>query len=369
MWNWGSNFDVVPKCPSQIWLDVSNNFCYFSTTDPCTIEEMRLADIKQGEHLLGDSGSPPDQEPVWLDKDKFRRGQAFFQKHILSITNAMNVALVIGFSLRNLAEPLAYTKQSDEPRKSLRRYLKTFYYLLVWHTGDVWEVGSYAYNAVQSVRKMHSTVSNSMNKTRSRTFSSDAFPLQGSIQNGKKQSMYFSQFDMALVQSGFMGLPVLYPRGFGIICTLSDLEDYIHFWRGIGYLLGIEDRFNICSGNYAETFLICKDIETLLMVPAGENPAKEFDMLASAYCDGINLMAKVPLYSPKAFFAFGYKISGRKVPRLDWPDMLRYWFLRFIVVVFWMFPQLELYLNNLILERFYSVPPPPDLSSNLDGNA
>ncbi len=327
---------------------------------------MRLADIKRGEHVRGDCGAPPEQAPQWLDKEKFRRGQLFFQKHILSITNAMNVALVIGFCLRNLAEPLAYTKQSDEPKKSLRRYLKTFYYLLVWHTGDVWEVGSQAYNEVQSVRKMHSTVSKNMNKEVPNTHSGE--PLKATEQN-EKDNLYFSQFDMALVQSGFMGLPVLYPREFGIHCTISDLEDYIHFWRGIGYLLGIDDQFNICSGNYAETFLICKDIETLLMLPAGENPCKEFNTLANAYCGGINLMVKMPLFSPSAIFAFGYKISGRKVPKLDWPDTLRYWFQCFQVALFWMFPQLELYLNNIILRQFYRASAPPDLNSNLVENA
>lgn len=46
----------------------------------------------------------------------------------------------------------------------------------------------------------------------------------------------------------------------GIYCSREDLEALIHFWRGIGHLLGIEDRYNLCRGNFDDIQLLCQSI-------------------------------------------------------------------------------------------------------------
>ena len=73
------------------------------------------------------------------------------------------------------------------------------------------------------------------------------------MHNAYSNKVNFSQYDMALVQSGFFGGIILHPDAFGVHCTDADLDDYVHFWRGIGYLLGIDDRFNLCSGGLEST--------------------------------------------------------------------------------------------------------------------
>lgn len=52
-----------------------------------------------------------------------------------------------------------------------------------------------------------------------------------------------NQMEMSYTLFGFMGLPVLFPRYFGIYPeTDEDLENLCYVWRCIGYLLGVDDE-------------------------------------------------------------------------------------------------------------------------------
>jgi hypothetical protein len=65
--------------------------------------------------------------------------------------------------------------------------------------------------------------------------------------------IWFSQYDMAATQMGFIGLFVLHPDKCGMH-SISDHEmmEVVYLWRVIGYLNGVEDRFNICSSDSLE---------------------------------------------------------------------------------------------------------------------
>lgn len=52
-----------------------------------------------------------------------------------------------------------------------------------------------------------------------------------------------NQGEMIATQFAFVGLFILKPKFFGAHdATDEDLEAFCHVWRGIGYLLGIDDR-------------------------------------------------------------------------------------------------------------------------------
>lgn len=57
-----------------------------------------------------------------------------------------------------------------------------------------------------------------------------------------------SQLDMALTQFGFMGFTLLGGDYLGVNNNFEELEGLIHFWRVIGNMLGMEDKFvhSIC---------------------------------------------------------------------------------------------------------------------------
>ena len=54
-----------------------------------------------------------------------------------------------------------------------------------------------------------------------------------------------SQLDMVLTQFGFMGFGLLAPEKLGVSGSPEEQEGFIHFWRTVGHLLGIEDRSGI----------------------------------------------------------------------------------------------------------------------------
>ena len=306
---------------------------------------MKLKDLEKGIEQPGDSGSSPDEAPQWLDLEKFQRGQLFFQRHILAIINILHQSLILGFNLRNLLEPLAYTNQSNTPAKSLKRYLQTLHHLLLWHTGDVWTPGSDAYQSVQRVRKMHNRVSLEMNSKRK----------INKYTSGRETVHYFSQYDMALVQSAFMSGVVMYPKQFGMNCSVSDLEDYIHFWKGIGYLLGIQDHFNICSGNYTETAELCVDIREHVVFPAIKVHTSQSHTMATTFCNALNILFKLPLSSVTSVhaFCFYYLSITIPMPSLELSDWFRLLWLRFLVFICWWFPGVEIFLSQQILKVFY----------------
>lgn len=56
-------------------------------------------------------------------------------------------------------------------------------------------------------------------------------------------SKRINQMEMSYTIFGFIGLPVLFPRYFGIYPeTDEDLENLCYVWRCIGYLLGVDDE-------------------------------------------------------------------------------------------------------------------------------
>ena len=74
---------------------------------------------------------------------------------------------------------------------------------------------------------------------------------------GRDENIWVSQYDMALTQWAFIGILILFPKECGLHpATKQELEELIHFWRVMGYLNGIEDRFNLCNGDYDYTFTL-----------------------------------------------------------------------------------------------------------------
>lgn len=268
---------------------------------------MNLEDLKKGSTEVGDCGSPMGQTPSWMDFNKFFRGQDFIKKHLFSVFFSLHCSLTSGFSVINLLVPLVYTNQSHTPALAFKRYLATLNHVYSWFTGEnIWDPKSKSHQSIKRVRGMHNHVAKAMKKD---------FP----------DKIYVSQYDMALVQAGFMAAVTMYPDGFGIRCTKTELEDFIFFWRGLGYLLGISDQYNMCSGNYEETYNVCKEIERKILLPSLANPPRDFRMMADAYSEGMSTPFQVKFFTTASTLACIYDGMGLKNPEtLGWMDWFRY---------------------------------------------
>lgn len=135
-------------------------------------------------------------------KHRCDRGRAFFTKHSFQLVLAWHSSITIGFSLNNLLTALVFTNNSGTPKKALARYVRTFAFLAEWHLGDVWDAASPsdAYSSVATVRSLHRAVRSAMDKS----------------MPGKR---WMTMYDMALVQTGFMGAITIEPSGFGLHVT------------------------------------------------------------------------------------------------------------------------------------------------------
>ncbi|XP_046327834.2 uncharacterized protein LOC124111956 [Haliotis rufescens] len=274
-----------------------------------------LEELKEGHaELAAQSGIPPPAPP-WLDVEKFNRGRKFFQEYFYSNFLAMFTSLVGGLSVINLLEPLVFTKASDDPKKSWKRYFSTFRHVTCWHYGNVWDNESDAYRSVVDVRKIHNKVATQMNSSQ------------------QPERLYFSQYDMALVQCGFMGCIVLYPEYFGVPFHQAQIDDYVYFWKGMGYLLGMSDRYNICNDGYSSAWEKCKAIEQEVLIPALKKPPKDFLRMVEAFIGGANLMWKFKLLSFESVLAFGLEAMGEPRPKLGLTDTLRLYFQKMMVVL------------------------------------
>lgn len=54
-----------------------------------------------------------------------------------------------------------------------------------------------------------------------------------------------NQSSLAITQFGFMGFGLLMPEKLGIkIKDPKDVEGWVHFWRTIGYLVGVDEQLS-----------------------------------------------------------------------------------------------------------------------------
>ncbi|XP_070179854.1 uncharacterized protein [Littorina saxatilis] len=279
---------------------------------------------------LSDSEELPAM-PHDFDVDKFNRGRKFFLNNIFSCTLSMLSSLIAGLSVVNLLEPLVFTRESNTPLKSLLRYVRTFHHVVIWHYGNVWDPSSGAHKSVAKVRRLHNSVRRRM--TGGET-----------VENPP-----VSQYDMSLVQCGFMGGIVMYPEGFGIRCSSADLSDYCYFWYGIGFLLGISDKNNICKRDLVETVAICKEIESDILLPALHDPPRDFYPMAQALVDGMNFPLKYfCLFSLESFLYVSYATMSAPRPKLGLADRLRALFLQSFFILVKYVPFCRSLLNRLV---------------------
>lgn len=281
----------------------------------------KLEHFLQGAAFAGDSGSSPLQPPPWLDRERFYRARDIFNRFFFSIFFAHLAGLMLIVHIPSMVGPLLSTGNSSSMVCLFRRYLGTLQHVRRWYEGDVWNPSDAAHKSIVQVRNMHKRVGDKLNKQC--TAATGAISLvhepasspTPSSQDGEStlpagccpmssSALYISQRDMALTQFAFFGLIVLYPAKIGIHCSREDLECLIHFWRGIGYLLGIDDRFNVCDGNYDETVTWCREILRGCMKPVVVNAGPE----------SINMSRDI-VRAMNTFIAF-----------LSWEALARFWY-------------------------------------------
>uniref|UniRef100_A0A1Q3FB47 Putative conserved plasma membrane protein n=1 Tax=Culex tarsalis TaxID=7177 RepID=A0A1Q3FB47_CULTA len=206
------------------------------------------------------------QLPPWYDEAKFKRGQQYYNNNRPGIVTGALCGLISVLAIPSILDVLIFTRRSSSPMTAYRRYVLTILHTTNWYDEEL-KPGSKSWKSLEYVRRIHAASGKQANK-----------------QNSK---MMVSQKDVAITQFGFVGFVALSYPMLGINYDEAGMEGFVHFWRTIGYMLGLEDRFNICT----EDLITSKQRMTLVLEqilrPALQTVSTEFVQMTNAMIDGL----------------------------------------------------------------------------------
>lgn len=341
--------------------------------------------LLEGMDVCGDSRCPVDSKPEWVDLGKFRTGQRIAMKYLFGLVLAEMLSLMILFSYPNSLQPLIFTGKSNTPFKSFKRYLSTVIRIRSWYSEDIWEPGTEGHNNIKAVRAMHETVRQQLHKTKQDEFlkrstlsgnckfvckeaaiwsplheeiredfqrsCSYPSPEQRPFLTSKTNPVFVNQMDMALTQFGFVGLFVLFPDKFGAHgISDEDMESFVHLWRCLGYVLGLEDRYNFCNGDLETVRQRSRDIIHYWVKPNLRDVSRDWEHMARCVVEGINYY--IPGITFETSLLYLCAILGIYAPRisaaLTFKQKLFYHFMTFTLCALLRLPGAPYFFNWLM---------------------
>ncbi|OXA43119.1 hypothetical protein Fcan01_22186 [Folsomia candida] len=257
----------------EVFAKKTNSVC----PSELNIEEFFL-DLKGARTIPPAKIDPDRKPPAWLDFNLARRGQQFARNNLPSISISHMFGLASSPYTDGI-DILLLSGNFSTPASATKRYTSTITEIITWYTDPFWESGSDGnitdiYKSLNRVRALHSALACAASKKISRgEILSDASefsdyaptaawaaakkdlnnsnipPSQRGIAPSNEKifnAVPFNQQILALIQFAFIGFPILFPERLGISCpNEDDLSAFNHLWAILGYLVGIEDKYNI----------------------------------------------------------------------------------------------------------------------------
>ncbi|XP_013146939.1 PREDICTED: uncharacterized protein LOC106109846 [Papilio polytes] len=204
--------------------------------------------------------------PEWYSEKKYNQGRRFFWDNCFSLMSSMLLGLVAVFAVPSILRVLISSRRSNSQYTAYKRYLSTLLHTVSWFENDL-KPGSISWQSLYTVRCRHS---------------------RADVAAKMKGIGRVSQRDMALTQFGFIGFSILKPDKFSIRPMQSeDWEGYVHFWRVIGSMIGLQDRYNICRKNYQETKQVCQLLLERVFTPSLDHVPEYFEHMARVMLEGM----------------------------------------------------------------------------------
>ena len=207
------------------------------------LEEVRTSyinnnDLKYNDNSLKVFARSITTYPYWLDLQLLREGTVVLYKY--SLSSAMGLlyySLVGGFSAPKIVKVLdqtAYLTKGnyDQTFKRLNETLEMV--LDSIETPDNLKIGNEGWLSVLKVRFIHARV---RNRIKSQTEKYDT----------SKYGIPINEEDMIVTLCSFSINVLETIKKVGAPITRREEEAYIHLWRYIGYLIGINEDLNPCS--------------------------------------------------------------------------------------------------------------------------
>ncbi|XP_037072150.1 uncharacterized protein LOC119093310 isoform X3 [Pollicipes pollicipes] len=169
--------------------------------------------------------------PSWFDETLYKRGQECFHHNCLTLMMLHLVGLLQILNVPSILSVLIDSGKSATRETAFLRYLETVRMVIGWYRGDVFHTEQRSGRRMRTVDGRHSR----------------AFRHAAAAGAGRP-----SQYDMVLTQWAFCGYALLRegPET-GLLLRPGYLDGLAHFWRCVGYRLGIPDSLNMCGPDLA----------------------------------------------------------------------------------------------------------------------
>lgn len=217
--------------------------------------------------------------PSFYDPNKFRLGQQAFYNNVFAMMIGKLAGLISLLTVPSILDVIKFTKQSSTPCMVYRRYVSTILHTFTWYKKEPYKQIEFL-KSLKIVRKKHCIV------------------FRRSFEAGINK---VSQSDMTYAQFGFIGYIILCSEHLGIYTTDEEMDGLVHFWRVIGCVLGMEDKYNLCMETVEETRALCSKILNEVFLTSMINYKKNFDEMGHILLNG--LWPVLPALDPSSFNA------------------------------------------------------------------
>lgn len=216
------------------------------------------------------------ERPIWFNRDEIQRGQNFFLRYgPQTLTSIFNYTLILGYGFQQLNDVLLKTEylSSSDLRSTFRRLVETLQMIATAVCGDVDDFDQ-TFSDVIRVRLLHGMVRYKIVKHyHQQQFHNNEIPI--------------NQEDQLVTLLGF-SFSVLHcmEERMNILVTDEDKHAYLHLWRYIGWLIGIDDEHLTYFRSYQSTRIISESIFYHFYSPSSISKHMAHHSLMASYCHG-----------------------------------------------------------------------------------
>ena len=170
------------------------------------------------------------QRPDWVDQEKI--DQALNFTHRLGFNNGLilrDLSLMTGYLYPGFNQPLVLTGALK--KQAGTRLAETTKWWMNVTEHDGLQRFNTGFTSTIYVRFIHALVRHQLNK-------SDRW-------DAETWGVPINQFDIAMTNIAFSGVVLLGIRALGIFPNKQEIESFLHFWKYVGWLMGVEEKWLI----------------------------------------------------------------------------------------------------------------------------
>lgn len=225
--------------------------------------------------------------PDWYNEKLFKEGQNYYKRNMLLAEMSYIMGVILILAIPTIRQVIKCTKQSSTPCAAFKRHLISQLHTFNTIICDPSDPYSNWYKSINIIRWRHNIT----------TKISKRAGLEGILQK-----------DMALTQCAFVASIFIVTKSFSSCNKLKEEEGFNHFWRVIGYMIGIPDRLNICRKSAMETRELCEKTVNNIFANYLNNASPDFYHTISIVLNGIGHM-DITL-NRDALLAFTYRLCN-----------------------------------------------------------